>query len=561
MSSFLFILVAEVMSHAIRSNPNINGLKYNGVELKNSSYADDSTNFIKTVNDGKELFKYTDYFEKISGLKLNKDKCEGMWLGRLKNCGLKKFGIKWPESIRILGIHLSHNKALMKELNFEKRIDKIIKKLNFWKMRDLTLYGKTLIIKAYALSQILYVSALLPVPTDIVERVEQLVYEFLWNGKTHKVKRNIIIQSYRRGGHKMVYFRSMITAQKVFWIKKALSEHPYIWKNTMQEILNVNDLKLYLKYSTSVKHTSPSLFYQEALIAWFKFKEQKINESKDILQQGLWYNDNIKVNNETVYFKDYSDKNIFLVKHLVNKNGNFKTRTELQTEYNLHDPSLRYNSLLNAIPQKWKKKLKEANLDEPANVNVEQINVDIEGKLVPVDSLTAKSIHNHLVFKKIAVSKANTNFSQIYDMNANEWSAIYSTLQSLDMSNKAKEFCYKIFHRYLPTKSLLYKMKIIESPRCNLCHLYNQTTKHLFIDCLESINLWFRLKDFIIDKYAINLEFNEKTKLFGIVNNTKNTNEITRYIHGMKYYIYLMSLQERQLDFNDFINKIDQRCF
>ena len=56
MSSFLFILVAEVMLEAIRKNPNIKGLIYNNVETKVSSYADDTTTLLQSVNDAKELF-------------------------------------------------------------------------------------------------------------------------------------------------------------------------------------------------------------------------------------------------------------------------------------------------------------------------------------------------------------------------------------------------------------------------------------------------------------------------------------------------------------------------
>ena len=67
-------------------------------------------------------------------------------------------------------------------------INKVKQKLNIWKQRDLTIYGKILIIKAFALSQFMYVAAVCQIPKKVVKEVEGLLYEFLWNGKSHKVK-------------------------------------------------------------------------------------------------------------------------------------------------------------------------------------------------------------------------------------------------------------------------------------------------------------------------------------------------------------------------------------
>ena len=117
--------------------------------------------------------------------------------------------------------------------------------------------------------------------------------------------------------------------------------------------------------------------------------------------------------------------------------------------------------------------------------------------------------------QKKTKSKANQDFSEIYNINSEEGISIYNSFHNSKISNKIKEFCYKIFHRYLPTKSLLYKMNIIDTPRCNFCQIYNQTTKHLFLDCFES-NLWFCLKDFIYKEFSITIDFTSKIKVFGL---------------------------------------------
>ena len=61
--------------------------------------------------------------------------------------------------------------------------------------------------------------------------------------------------------------------------------------------------------------------------------------------------------------------------------------------------------------------------------------------------------------------------------------------------NKLKDFQFKILHRYLPTNSLLYIMKRIDSAKCTFCGLYRETIQHLFYDCLNVKSLLFRMQE------------------------------------------------------------------
>ena len=71
-------------------------------------------------------------------------------------------------------------------------------------MRNLTIYGKVLILKSFALSQILYISTVLHIPANIIREIDSIMFRFLWHGKTHKVKKNVIVQDYCNGGVNMI---------------------------------------------------------------------------------------------------------------------------------------------------------------------------------------------------------------------------------------------------------------------------------------------------------------------------------------------------------------------
>ena len=82
-SALLFILVAEVLSIKIRTNDEIKGIQINGFEYKIIQLADDTTIFVNDLNSLEVSISEFLKFEKMSGLKLNLEKCEIIELGSI----------------------------------------------------------------------------------------------------------------------------------------------------------------------------------------------------------------------------------------------------------------------------------------------------------------------------------------------------------------------------------------------------------------------------------------------------------------------------------------------
>ena len=64
-----------------------------------------------------------------------------MWIGSAKNNETKPLGFK------SLGINLSYKHKNKDNLNFFIKIYKMDTKLNIWQTRDLTLFGRTMLVK------------------------------------------------------------------------------------------------------------------------------------------------------------------------------------------------------------------------------------------------------------------------------------------------------------------------------------------------------------------------------------------------------------------------------
>jgi len=102
----------EVFFTMIRNNPKKEGLDILGFTNLLTSYADDTTFFIKNESSAIKIFKTFEYFSKYFGLKVNKSKCEIAGIG-VKNgvhtalLGTKNVNLN-SNHIKILGLNLIH---------------------------------------------------------------------------------------------------------------------------------------------------------------------------------------------------------------------------------------------------------------------------------------------------------------------------------------------------------------------------------------------------------------------------------------------------------------------
>ena len=108
-SGSLLVLAVQLLAHTLRTNKNIKAIAIKDKKILLTQYADDTTIFIEDIQSTETVLKTIELFGKMSGLKLNKRKCEELWLGKDKHNKSQLFGISWPENpINALGVHFSY---------------------------------------------------------------------------------------------------------------------------------------------------------------------------------------------------------------------------------------------------------------------------------------------------------------------------------------------------------------------------------------------------------------------------------------------------------------------
>lgn len=124
--------MAEILGNMIRQNIEIKGITLNEKEYALGQYADDTQLFLDGTESSLEAaIKTLNTFYKMSGLKLNIEKSQAIWIGSMAGQKLKlceSLDLDWQSgNFDILGITLNPNLQDLWVINTRKRME-IIKK-------------------------------------------------------------------------------------------------------------------------------------------------------------------------------------------------------------------------------------------------------------------------------------------------------------------------------------------------------------------------------------------------------------------------------------------------
>ena len=105
-SPLLFILTLELLARDIRKNTKIKGIqvRQESRPIKIKMYADDANLFLRDMIDFREVLSRIKLFSVFSGLLLNKQKSAAIKIGDTSFKNKVKYGIKFVNRLKILGI-------------------------------------------------------------------------------------------------------------------------------------------------------------------------------------------------------------------------------------------------------------------------------------------------------------------------------------------------------------------------------------------------------------------------------------------------------------------------
>ena len=171
------------------NDKNIKGIMIRQKEIKITQFADDTTIILNGTEDSLQAaLNIQESFGNISGLRVNTEKTQIVWIG-------KKKGVK--DKVKI-------NKELhwgSECLNYEPALNKIRASLAQWQRHLLSPIGKITVLKSFIVSKLNYLFLCIPDPSkNFIKTLERLFFKFIWNNKPDKIRRNTICMDYKWGG-------------------------------------------------------------------------------------------------------------------------------------------------------------------------------------------------------------------------------------------------------------------------------------------------------------------------------------------------------------------------
>ena len=169
-------------------------------------------------------------FERVSGLKVNKEKTKVVKIGgwgdnRITLCNDLK--LDCTQKFTALGIAYDiDNFNKIADINIESKITDIQKLINLWKARNLTPYGKIVVIKSLCISKITHILLSLPSPNaDTLITLDKIFSNLLWDHKTPKFRSEISEILPALGGLKLTNLKTFDASLKISWLKRLMNQN------------------------------------------------------------------------------------------------------------------------------------------------------------------------------------------------------------------------------------------------------------------------------------------------------------------------------------------------
>ncbi len=514
-SALLFILCTEFLGKYIKTCKEFHGIEvhdHNKVtEVRISQYADDTTLFIKQPENIINALDCVNIFSDCSGLKLNYAKTEGLCIGALKGMKFETSGISWPsESIRYLGIHISHDKSVMYLKNWENKLDKLQKLLDSWRSRNLTLFGKITIIKTLGIPQLIFSATMLAIPDNIIKKTNKLLYNFIWNSRD-RIKRNSIIGNYEKGGLKMVDIESQFEAIKAAWVSRIVNSDTNTWAILARYYVNMfghNYFVLQMNFQSGKTFEAINQiprFYQEVILAFNKSKMVKKPLCRhDILNEIIWGNRLFTYKGKTLYSKIWIQSGIVKLKQIYDVQG----RIDHEMFYSMLIDKKNYFKHVTMITKALSQyKVILTRIDEMDNNN--DMIVDIG------ENRKSKYFYEKLCFQKFETPYQENKWNRLFPDSNIQWDKIYTLHFKMLKDKKIAEFSYKIKMNLLICESQLYLWKKSEINTCIYCNV-KHSVEHMLFECIYAKDFWemlsllcnetFTFENVVIGNYDIKFD-------------------------------------------------------
>ena len=546
-SSVYFLVIAEILAISLRKNKDIEGISIADIENILNQFADDMDVFsINSESSIRAIHRELNQFYHQSGFQVSYEKTTLYRIGSLRHSDASLYNIKeynWSNrDITVLGVTIAHEDIVRK--NYDPLKQKAKMTLKAWYNRGLSLLGKVQVINTLVASLFVYKMLVLPtIPTQVIREFEDIIREFLWNGKKAKIALSTLQNPKELGGVSLVNLRNKDTALKATWpciLNKEPEYATLVYKTMRTKHMREDIWRCHLEHEDAANFKTTNTFWKDVLTAWSRFN---FYNNFRIDNQIIWYNSSIRIGGSPIMWSDIYQKGLKYV-HQLFEDRNFKTEQRMWEQYQIN--TLRYNSLKVAIPKEWKIFFQQHEKSvymplAPHNYDMYKDAESLSGKVYRYINGDILQIQNKYMAwtKELGVDLCQDIW---------EYGRVHKEIYSLTNVPKYRSFQYRLLQRGLVTNIHLKKWNMLDSENCSFCKKEKETVSHLLWKCPVVQTLWQDVFQHIQQRFGQPQQMNAEDILLNRI--TMQKNHVVNFMCLItKQYIYRQRCMNKELQF------------
>lgn len=327
------------------------------------------------------------------------------------------------------------------------------------------------------MSLLVYRMTVLPVLGDeFINKINKIWSNFLWDGKKPKIAWKILTAPKKNGGLGLSDLNKRDISIKAQWVLIYLRDETvrsladFILNNKIGELL----WKANFKEEDCHLITDNHGFWYNVLKSWAKFNYINPFGKNQIIDQLLWNNSFIKINDKLVCNLNMIQHGILSVRNLLTDQGfmTVKQFIERYPQVNIMD----YLSLVHAIPNEWKKWIRD-NFLYREDISPK---CDLAEVMPSIVSTVYRSLHTNVYLLENKWQKWEIWLNiEIWPNDFLKW---VNAIWSITYNSKLRTFQYRLLNHAIVTNVNLKLWKIVQFDSCTFCKNEAETIIHLFIN-------------------------------------------------------------------------------
>ena len=558
-SPYIFLICSEVLANMVRQNKEIIGYKIFNEEIKISQYADDTSLFLDGSKNCFEVCIQTILeYAKYSGLAMNFEKTKVIRFGdqNVQNViYMPHLNLEWnPDKFKILGVEFTKNLENITDNNIELKFAEMQREIMAWSKRDITPFGRVTVIKSLIISKIVHILIALPTPSlKLMKKINNMLFDFLWDGKPDKIKRNTAKLSLEKGGLGMIDIELFDKSMKLTWIRRLVQSNSK-WKTLIYHIYpTLNNITHYGdKFIHNLSKEINNPFWKNVFTFFYEFHSRfKILSTKELKATCFQLNTAFNINNKPINNIHFKRANVFFIHQLMD-NDLFLTHEAFVRKFNAQVDYLTYYSIIRCIK---------------SSIDLESLEVDNTYlKYQPALNAILKQKRGASLIYKNFVNfstdcKGKLKSANLTGIKGEDWLTSFSILKFTTQDTKLRWLQFRILHLTLTTNRFVSKFKIDQTDLCTFCNKKSETILHLLWECSIVKDFWDKLLLLLKNRcfHANHLVFNVKLIFYGHCEYIFTDAVLDKIILLAKMFIYRNKVQGQILNIQNFIRYVYER--